>query len=95
MLHEVHVGTGTGYYNAILAQFFVGRQGRVTVNRYDASLAARARASLRLCDVTVIGGRRHAGVVRCRDVIYVNAGCTQPGARWLDGLPMAPTDHAR
>src|SRR6185295_14626193 len=43
--HAVHVGTGTGYYTAILAHL-VGSSGRVTGIEYDEGLAARARASL-------------------------------------------------
>ena len=44
--HVVHVGTGTGYYTAILAHL-VGPSGRVTRIEYDASLAARAGPTLR------------------------------------------------
>ena len=48
--HVVHVGTGTGYYTAILAHL-VGPSGRVTGIEYDGSLAARARANLgALCE---------------------------------------------
>jgi protein-L-isoaspartate(D-aspartate) O-methyltransferase len=43
--HVVHVGAGTGYYSAILAEI-VGRAGRVTAIEIDAALAARARESL-------------------------------------------------
>jgi len=39
--HIVHVGAGTGYYSAILAQI-VGRAGRVTAIEIDPTLAARA-----------------------------------------------------
>src|SRR3954449_12801558 len=41
-MHVVHVGAGTGYYSAILAEI-VGREGRVTAVEIDPSLAARAR----------------------------------------------------
>jgi protein-L-isoaspartate(D-aspartate) O-methyltransferase len=43
--HVVHVGAGTGYYSAILAQI-VGRAGRVTAIEVDPILAARAKESL-------------------------------------------------
>src|SRR5262249_50727244 len=43
--HVVHIGTGTGYYTAILAHL-VGPTGRVTGIEYDPDLAARARANL-------------------------------------------------
>src|SRR6266446_3921576 len=43
--HVVHIGTGTGYYTALLAHL-VGPSGRVTAIEYDGALAARAKASL-------------------------------------------------
>ena len=44
--HVVHVGTGTGYYTAILAHL-VGPSGRVTGIEYDPELAAKARPASR------------------------------------------------
>jgi protein-L-isoaspartate(D-aspartate) O-methyltransferase len=46
--HVVHVGAGTGYYSAILAEI-VGRAGRVTAIEIDPALAARARGNLGEC----------------------------------------------
>src|SRR6476619_7276087 len=43
--HVVHIGTGSGYYTAILAHL-AGPSGRVTGIEHDAELAARARANL-------------------------------------------------
>ena len=43
--HVVHVGAGTGYYSAILAEI-VGRAGRVTAIEIDPVLAARASENL-------------------------------------------------
>jgi protein-L-isoaspartate(D-aspartate) O-methyltransferase len=43
--HVVHVGAGTGYYSAILAEM-VGRTGRVTAIEIDPLLAARAKENL-------------------------------------------------
>ena len=84
--HVVHVGTGTGYYTAILAHL-VGSSGRVTGIEYDADLAARARANLAAyANVTVIEGDGAQVPFDAADVIYVNAGCTRPAERWLDGL---------
>jgi protein-L-isoaspartate(D-aspartate) O-methyltransferase len=84
--HVVHVGTGTGYYTAILA-FLVGPSGRVTGIEYDGDLAARAKANLApYANVTVIEGDGTRVPFDPADVIYVNAGCTQPAIRWLDGL---------
>ena len=78
--------TGTGYYTAILAHL-VGPSGRVTGIEYDASLAARARANLAsYANVAVIEGDGTQVPFDAADVIYVNAGCTRPATRWLDGL---------
>ncbi|WP_083742243.1 protein-L-isoaspartate O-methyltransferase family protein [Bradyrhizobium mercantei] len=84
--HVVHIGTGTGYYTAILAHL-VGPSGRVTGVEYDPDLAARARANLRAyANVEIIEGDGTLVSFDPADVIYVNAGCTRPAARWLDGL---------
>ena len=84
--HVVHVGTGTGYYTAILAHL-VGPSGRVTGIEYDGALAARATASLApYANVAVIEGDGTQVPFDPADVVYVNAGCTQPATRWLDGL---------
>ena len=84
----VHVGAGTGYYSAILAEI-VGRGGRVTAIELDPVLAERARRNL-------AGGWPQAGVVnadgfayrpeRPADAIVVNAGVTHFPPGWLDGL---------
>ena len=44
--HVVHVGCGTGYYSAVMAEV-VGPRGRVTAYEVDARLAELARANLR------------------------------------------------
>src|SRR6267143_1647994 len=84
--HVVHIGTGTGYYTAILAHL-VGPSGRVTGIEYDGALAARAKASLApYANVAVIEADGTQVPFDAADVIYVNAGCTRPSIRWLDGL---------
>ena len=84
--HVVHVGTGTGYYTAILAHL-VGPSGRVTGIEYDPELAAKARACLApYPNVTIIEGDGAQVPFDAADIIYVNAGCTRPAARWLDNL---------
>ena len=84
--HVVHVGTGGGYYTAILAHL-VGPSGRVTGIEYDPDLAARARASLASYpNVTIVEGDGAQAPFDPADIIYVNAGCTRPAARWLDNL---------
>ena len=77
---------GTGYYTAIFSHL-VGPSGRVTGIEYDPDLAARARANLApYANVAVIEGDGTHVPFDAADVIYVNAGCTQPATRWLDGL---------
>jgi protein-L-isoaspartate(D-aspartate) O-methyltransferase len=84
--HVVHVGTGTGYYTAIMAQL-VGPSGRVTGIEYDPALAARARANLApYTNVEIIEGDGTQVSFDSAGVIYVNAGCTRPAERWLDSL---------
>src|SRR5260370_10711910 len=86
--HVVHVGAGTGYYSAILAEI-VGRAGRVTAIEVNLALAARARDNL-------AGAWPQATVVaadgflfqpdRPADAIIVNAGVTHFSVVWLDAL---------
>jgi protein-L-isoaspartate(D-aspartate) O-methyltransferase len=84
--HVIHVGCGTGYYTAIIAEV-VGRDGHVTAIEVDTQLAARARDNLNdLPNVEVIegdGGEIDAGPA---DAILVNAGATHPRSVWLDSL---------
>jgi protein-L-isoaspartate(D-aspartate) O-methyltransferase len=81
-----HIGCGTGYYTAILAEL-VGSMGRVTAVEIDPQLAERARTNLGPWrQVTVYhgdGGQCDPGDV---DAIFVNAGVTHPQAIWLDSL---------
>lgn len=84
--HVVHIGAGTGYFTAVLAEQ-VGRRGRVTAFEVDAELADRARRNLRPWpQVRVIHGDALAVPFDPADGIYVNAGATHPPAAWLDGL---------
>lgn len=84
--HAVHVGCGTGYFTAILAEL-VGPNGRVTAIEVDADLAARSRGNLAdLPNVEVVhgdGGEHDPGPA---DAILVNAGATHPRRIWLDSL---------
>jgi len=81
-----HIGTGTGYYTAILAEL-AGPTGQVTGIEIDTELAARARKNLARygqADVTNASGtdlRLHD-----MDAIFVNAGATHPLDSWLDAL---------
>ena len=81
----LHIGCGTGYYTAILAEM-VGRSGRVVAYEAEADLAARAHDLL--CDwpqVQVENGDA-SDIAGAFDVIYVNAGATHARAEWLAAL---------
>jgi protein-L-isoaspartate(D-aspartate) O-methyltransferase len=84
--HVAHIGCGTGYYSAILAEV-VGKKGRVTAVEIDQKLAARAKRNLspwRQVSVVAADGSR------CRldtvDALLINAGATHPAANWLNAL---------
>jgi protein-L-isoaspartate(D-aspartate) O-methyltransferase len=84
--HVVHIGTGTGYYTALLAHL-VGPSGRVTGIEYDPELAARAKANFAShANVDVVEGDGTSVPFDEADAIYVNAGCTRPAESWLDRL---------
>jgi protein-L-isoaspartate(D-aspartate) O-methyltransferase len=81
----LHVGSGLGYYTAVMAHC-VGAGGRVVAFDVDEGLATEARqnlASLAWVDV------RHDDASRIDesfDAILVNAGVTHPLDAWLDAL---------
>jgi len=82
----LHVGCGTGYYTAILAQL-VGPRGRVIAYEVDAALARRATENLapwenvEMRAVSGVGSK----LPPC-DAVYVNAGATHPAVEWFDAL---------
>ncbi len=82
----VHVGAGTGYYTAILANL-VAPEGRVKAFEIDRDLAARARKNLRTTSsVEVVAGSATEADLGACDVVFVSAGATHPSAAWLDAL---------
>ena len=79
----LHLGCGTGYYTAILAEL-IGPNGRIIAIEIDEGLAARARAALELWpQVTVIHGDGSRGPFEPSDAIVVSAGATHPLPAWL------------
>jgi protein-L-isoaspartate(D-aspartate) O-methyltransferase len=79
----LHLGCGTGYYTAILAEL-TGPQGKVVAIEIDDGLAARAREALEPWpQVTVIHGDGTRGPFEPADVIVASAGATHPLAAWL------------
>jgi protein-L-isoaspartate(D-aspartate) O-methyltransferase len=86
--HVVHIGCGTGYYTAILAEL-VQPDGRITAIECDAKFAKQASENLsHLEQVTVVHGdgcRHDPGKA---DVILINAGAAEPADLWLERLAM-------
>ncbi len=79
----LHLGCGTGYYTAILAEL-TGRLGNVIAIEIDLGLATRAREALEPWpQVAVIHGDGAQGPFETADVIVVSAGATHPLASWL------------
>jgi protein-L-isoaspartate(D-aspartate) O-methyltransferase len=82
----VHIGSGTGYFTAILGQL-VGPSGRVWAVDVDASLAERARANVAEWPwIEVTHGDGRAGLPPEADVVLVHAGATHVLDEWLDAL---------
>jgi protein-L-isoaspartate(D-aspartate) O-methyltransferase len=83
--HVAHVGCGTGYYTAILAEV-VGLHGNVTAYEIDPDLATRAQSNLGgWPNVAVVAGSG-APLLGTADAIFVNAGTTHLNVSWLDSL---------
>lgn len=81
----LHIGCGTGYYTAIMAEL-AAPAGRVVAWEVDADLAARARAALApwaAIDVQTGDASAPGGPF---DVIFVNAGATHARPEWLAAL---------
>ena len=82
----MHVGSGTGYFTAILAHC-AGAGGRVLAFEVDGGLAARAASNLASMPwVEVRHGDGTGDLQEPFDAILVNAGVTHPLDSWLDAL---------
>jgi len=85
----LHVGSGLGYYTAILAQA-AGSSGRVLAYEVDEVLATEARQNLAFMPwVEVRHGDASEAIGETFDAILVNAGVTHPLDVWLDALAAA------
>ena len=81
--HIVHIGTGAGYFTAVLSKL----AGRVTGIEFEPTLAKRAQENLAgYSNVTIVEGDGATAPFEPADVIYVNAGATRPADNWLDRL---------
>jgi protein-L-isoaspartate(D-aspartate) O-methyltransferase len=82
----LHIGAGTGYYTALLAEL-VGPDGSVAAYEIEDDLADRAAANLKgMPHVRVHNLSGCDANLDACDVIYVNAGATHPLDAWLDAL---------
>jgi protein-L-isoaspartate(D-aspartate) O-methyltransferase len=82
----VHIGAGTGYYTAILAEL-TGKSGTVLAYEIEQDLALRATTNLSSwTNVSVIHQSSSDGTLPMSDVVYVSAGATHPLDAWLDAL---------
>lgn len=84
----LHIGTGLGYYTALMAHC-VGPSGRVVGIEVDPALAERA--ARRLADFPWVDARHGdaATLDEPFDAMLVNAGVTHPLPSWLDALSPA------
>jgi protein-L-isoaspartate(D-aspartate) O-methyltransferase len=81
-----HVGSGTGYYSAILGQL-VGPSGRVWAVDVDPSLVERARANVADWPwIEVVHGDGRTGLPARTDVVLIHAGASHVLDEWLDAL---------
>ena len=82
----LHIGAGTGYYSAILAEL-TGPDGHVFAFEIDPVLAGRAKEHLApwpQVDVQARSGT--SSNLPAADIIYINAGATHPCKAWTDAL---------
>jgi protein-L-isoaspartate(D-aspartate) O-methyltransferase len=82
----LHVGSGLGYYSALMSHV-AGEHGRVVAVEVDAALAAAAERNLAAyAGVEVRRGDACAPFDDTFDAILVSAGVTHPQPAWLDAL---------
>lgn len=79
----LHLGCGTGYYTAILAEL-VGPDGKIVGVEIEPELAERARVALAPWpQATVICGDGSRGPFDATDVVVASAGASHPMPAWL------------
>jgi protein-L-isoaspartate(D-aspartate) O-methyltransferase len=84
--HVVHLGCGTGYYTAIMAEL-VGLRGRVAAVEIDAAISQRARVGLAPWPQAIVNNADGAEAsFEPSDVIVASAGATHPPRSWVGAL---------
>jgi protein-L-isoaspartate(D-aspartate) O-methyltransferase len=79
----IHVGAGTGYYTALIAEM-VGPRGRVTGIEYEPDLATKARANLAPWpNVELLAGDGMALATGAADVVVASCGLDQVPVGWV------------
>lgn len=82
----IRIGSGTGYYTAIIAEL-VGPDGGVQGWEVEPALAEIAVENLQdRPNVTVVPRSGTAGPLPEVDAVYVSAGATTPMRQWIDAL---------
>lgn len=82
----LHLGCGTGYYTAILAEL-VGMEGTVVGVEIEPELAERARIALAPWpQVTVLCCDGSRGPFEAADLVVASAGATHPMPAWLEAV---------
>jgi protein-L-isoaspartate(D-aspartate) O-methyltransferase len=81
-----HIGAGTGYYSAILAEL-VSPSGKVIAVEYDQALAERARANCAPWpNIEVVHDDGAAWPKAETDGVYVNVAVGRPADPWIEQL---------
>lgn len=81
-----HLGCGSGYYTAILAEV-VGPNGKITAVEVDSLLSAQSRANLAAyTNVEIVEANGAQVDIGQRDAIFINAGVSHPLPEWLQSL---------
>lgn len=84
--HVAHLGAGTGYYSAILAEL-VGGAGILAAYELDPHLAERARRALAPWpQATVFAEDGGTAALAPADIVVASAGATHPAPGWLAAL---------
>ena len=82
----LHVGSGSGYYTAIMAET-VGPEGAVVAVEVDPELAALATENLKPWpQVRVVHGDGATVVPEPSDAVFINAAVTHPQTAWIECL---------